>query len=107
MYYVLMTDVVRIPSPSQDPINNPSDRYVFGISLTGYLEPSAAPPPDPDLTHCVTALSGAGASASAIAAQLGPIAPWTWQSFDGVVLTDGTATLPLQAAQPGYLFRRP
>lgn len=107
MYYVLMTDVVRVPSPNLEK----SRQYLFGISVTGCLAPgvpvgAAPPPPNPSpadgaLQTCVNDLANAGASGPAIATQLGPIAPWTWALFDEVMLTDGVTILqvPTVSAQ--------
>jgi hypothetical protein len=119
MYYVLMTDLVRVPSPTLESQIPP--QYLYGLSISGHMaqgDPDQAPPPlptspppppaqDPDLAARVqnlqNAAAGPGGIGPAIASELGPIAPWTWMSFDSVMLTDGTATLQVPIIAPPNL----
>src|SRR5580704_8554234 len=119
MYYVLMTDLVRVPSPTLESQIPP--QYLYGLSISGHMaqgDPDQAPPPlptspppppaqDPDLAARVqnlqNAAAGPGGIGPAFASELGPIAPWTWMSFDSVMLTDGTATLQVPIIAPPNL----
>jgi hypothetical protein len=104
MYYVLTTDLVRVPSPTLDA----QKQYLFGLSITGNMAegqpataPSTTPPPppgaDPDLSQRIKNLITAAGTplgfTRAMGVELGPIAPWTWTNFDEVSVTDGTAAI--------------
>src|SRR5580700_9238836 len=107
MYYVLMTDLVRVPTPSLDnPAGGAPPQYLFGLSITGHMAqnapdtspPTTTPTPvvDQDLKTRLDKMAAAATGGNivpAIASELGPIAPWTWTSFDKVMLTDGTSFL--------------
>jgi hypothetical protein len=99
MYYVLLTDVIRVPSPSLEA----SGKYLFGLGITGHLAPMnpmnpspAANSPDADITTIVqnlAAAAAAGTIGAELAAKWAPIAPWAWTSFDSVTVTDGAHTV--------------
>src|SRR6202035_5978307 len=108
MYYVLMTDLVRVPSPAL----KAQQQNLFGLSLSGRLargSPDDFPGPQPQNDQAVGDLikNLMGLSQPALHAGLQnylyPIAPWCWKSITGVALTDGQSWIrtPVVIAGPG------